>query len=51
MKELKENEVIILENPSLTKPCTKDVAGFLKTVDSYEKRVLFLGSGDQENHN
>jgi len=46
----KDNHVVVLEkDPSLEKPQTKDIAKILTALKTYDKRILFLCSGGDQN--
>ncbi len=46
----KDNQIVVLEkDPSLKKPQTKDIAKILTALKSYNKKILFLCSGRDQN--
>lgn len=49
IEKVKENNVHVLESPSLEDPKTQKMAKFLKQLKVNDKRVLFLGGSEVEN--
>lgn len=43
-----EDSVVFLKDPAQKKPCTKEVAKFMKAADLVSKRVLVIGLSHQE---